>query len=93
MAKVSTSISLEADVKDKAALMLSELCLDLSTAVGMFLRQTIRERRIPFEVTLNTPNVATLEALNEFEEMRKDPSKYKRYSRSSDAMKEVLSDA
>ena len=93
MAKVSTSISLEADVKDKAALILSELGLDLSTAVGMFLRQTIRERRIPFEVTLNTPNVATLEALNEFEEMRKDPSKYKRYSSFSDAMKEVLSDA
>ena len=58
-----------------------------------YLRQTIRERRIPFDVTLNTPNAATLEALNEFEEMRRDPSKYKRYSNFSDAMKEVLSDA
>ena len=53
MAKVSTSISLDADVKDKAQYILGELGLDLSTAVGLFLRQTIREKRIPFEVSLN----------------------------------------
>lgn len=55
MAKVSTSISLDAGVKDQALPILSELGLDLSTAVGMFLRQTIRERRIPFKVSLNVP--------------------------------------
>lgn len=56
MAKVSTSISLEADVKEKAVVLLNELGLDLSTAVGMFLRQTIRENGIPFEVSLNIRN-------------------------------------
>lgn len=55
MAKVSTSISLDVDVKDKAQSILGELGLDLSTAVGLFLRQTIREKRIPFEVSLNVP--------------------------------------
>lgn len=55
MAKVSTSISLDVDVKDRAQSVLSELGLDLSTAVGLFLRQTIREKRIPFEVSLNVP--------------------------------------
>ncbi len=53
MAKVSTSISLDVDVKDRAQSILGELGLDLSTAVGLFLRQTIREKRIPFEVSLN----------------------------------------
>lgn len=53
MAKISTSISLDADVKDQAQSILGELGLDLSTAVGMFLRQTIREKRIPFEISLN----------------------------------------
>lgn len=63
MAKVSTSISIDAEVKDKAIPILSELGLDLSTAVGMFLRQTIRERGLPFDVTLNTPNEMTMAAL------------------------------
>lgn len=58
MAKVSTSISLDVDVKDRAQSILSELGLDLSTAVGLFLRQTIREKRIPFEVSLNVSGKA-----------------------------------
>ncbi len=64
MAKVATSISIEADVKEKAISLLSELGLDLSTAVGMFLRQTIRENGIPFDVSLNMPNATTRTAMN-----------------------------
>ncbi len=64
MAKVPTSISLEADVKERAIAVLTELGLDLSTAVGMFLRQTIRENGIPFEISLNVPNHVTKAAMN-----------------------------
>lgn len=64
MAKVATSISIEADVKEKAVALLNELGLDLSTAVGIFLRQTIRERGIPFDVSLNTPNAITKTAMD-----------------------------
>lgn len=63
MAKISTSISLEADIKEQAMSVLAELGLDLSTAVGMFLRQTIRERGIPFDVSLNVPNATTRAAM------------------------------
>ncbi len=93
MAKVATSISIDADVKERAIPLLSELGLDLSTAVGMFLRQTIRERAIPFDVSLNVPNASTVNALEEFEQMRENTQKYKRYSSFSDAMAEVLGDA
>lgn len=93
MAKVATSISIEADVKEKAVSLLNELGLDLSTAIGMFLRQTIRERAIPFEVTLNVPNATTISAMEEFEQMRENPQKYKRYSSFSDVLTEVLGDA
>lgn len=64
MAKVATSISIEADVKEKAVNLLSELGLDLSTAIGMFLRQTIRENGLPFDVSLNVPNATTRAAVN-----------------------------
>lgn len=64
MAKIATSISLDADVKEKGVSLLSELGLDLSTAVNMFLRQTIRENGLPFEVTLNNPNATTRNAIS-----------------------------
>ena len=78
MAKVSTSISIDSEVREKVMPILSELGLDLSTAVGMFLRQTIRDKGIPFNVTLNVPNSETQEALREFQDMREHPDVYKR---------------
>ncbi len=93
MAKVATSISIDAEVKERAIPLLSELGLDLSTAVGIFLRQTIRERAIPFDVSLNVPNATTIAALEEFEEMRANPQKYKRYTDFSAVLTEVLGDA
>lgn len=93
MAKVATTISLDADVKANAQALLGELGLDLSTAVGMFLRQTIREQRIPFEVKLDVPNAETRAALEEIKEMRAHPEKYKSYASFDDLLKEVLGDA
>lgn len=93
MAKVSTSISIDSEVKEKALPILNELGLDLSTAVGMFLRQTIRDQGIPFDVTLNVPNADTRAALQEYRDMKEHPERYKRYGNFGDALKEVLSDA
>ena len=93
MAKVSTSISIDSEVREKVMPILSELGLDPSTAVGMFLRQTIRDKGIPFNVTLNVPNSETQEALREFQDMREHPELYKRYRNFGDALKEVLEDA
>ena len=93
MAKVSTSISIDSEVREKAIPILNELGLDLSTAVGIFLRQTIRENSIPFDITLNVPNAQTKAALREFEEMKEHPERYKRYSSFSDLLKEALEDA
>lgn len=93
MAKVSTSISIDSEVREKALPILNELGLDLSTAVGMFLRQTIRDQGIPFDITLNVPNADTRAALQEFQDMKEHPERYKRYSNFRDAMKEALADA
>ena len=51
MAKISTSISVDADVKAQAQELFAELGLDLSTAVNLFLRQCIYEDGIPFLVS------------------------------------------
>lgn len=93
MAKISTSISLDSEVKEKALPILNELGLDLFTAVGIFLRQTIRDQRIPFDISLNIPNAETRAALQEIRDMKEHPERYKRYARFSDALKEALEDA
>lgn len=65
MSTSTISVRTDSAVKGEAEELFAELGLNLSTAVNMFLRQSIRERRIPFEVTANTPNTETVEAIEE----------------------------
>lgn len=93
MAKVSTNISLDAELKKQSQELLSDLGLDLTTAVTIFLKQTLREQGIPFKISRDHPNIETIDAINEYYEMKEHPEKYKRYSSFRDAMNEVLTDA
>lgn len=86
MAKVSTNISLDPSLKKKAIKLYSEFGLDLSTAISLFLSQSVREKRIPFEIRMDIPNEETKQALGELNEMKNDKKKYKRY----DSFKQIL---
>ena len=86
MAKVSTNISLDPSLKEDSIKLFSQFGLDLSTAVTLFLQQSVREKRIPFEIRMDIPNQETKEALDEYKEMKTNKSKYKRYS----SLKEML---
>lgn len=90
MAKVATNISIDEDIKPRAQAMLAEFGLDLSTAVNMFLRQMLREKAIPFEIRKDVPNVTTLSAIAEVEEMEKHPELSKTYTSIDDLMKDLL---
>ena len=70
MAKVSTNISLDPELKEKAIKLFSNFGLDLSTAITLFLSQSVREEKIPFEIRMNIPNQETIEALKEKEAMK-----------------------
>ena len=45
-------VRVEPDVKENAETILTQLGIPMSNAVGMFLKQIILRRGIPFEVTL-----------------------------------------
>ena len=90
MAKVSTNINLDPTLKKNAQELLRDLGMDLTTAITIFLRQTVREQGIPFEIKRETPNAQPIEALNEYTNMKEHPENYKHYSSFSDAMSEVL---
>lgn len=92
MAKISTSISIDAETKAQAQELFADLGLDLSTAINMFLRQAIRENGIPFSIHREVPNAETIAAMKEAEEMAKNPAAYKRYSTFSALPKEIETD-
>lgn len=74
MAKEATTLSLDADVKDSARALFGELGLDLSTAVNIFLRQSVYEHAIPFSIHREIPNPETVAALEEGDRMLSDPN-------------------
>ena len=49
------TIPIDPELKAQAKALFEELGLNLSSACNIFLRQSVREGRIPFEITLNSP--------------------------------------
>lgn len=78
MTNTSMNIRMNREIKQQAQRLFAEFGLDMTTAVNMFLRQAIRERRIPFELKLN-PNPETIAAIEEVQKMKKKPAKGKPY--------------
>ncbi len=83
------NIRVDDDVKQRAAALFSDLGMDLSTAINVFLRKAIMEDGIPFELRRETPNAQTLAALEELREIQSGRVKAKAYS-DVDAMFEEL---
>ena len=64
---VTTNLNIRTDkaIKEQAEQIFNELGLNMTTAINMFLRTTIRERGIPFELKRNIPNETTEGAIEE----------------------------
>ncbi len=67
MAKVSTNITIDADVKKQAQELFADLGMDLSTAINIYLKKALAEQGIPFEVTREVPNAVTAKAIKDCE--------------------------
>ena len=65
MATTNLNIRTDKDIKEQADQIFSELGLNMTTAINMFLRTTIRENGIPFSLKLDTPNEETAAAIEE----------------------------
>lgn len=71
---VNVSIRMNSDIKKQADALFTELGLNMSTAFNIFVRQTLREGGIPFNINLKQPNEKTIAAMIEAERIAKDPS-------------------
>ena len=70
----NVSFRIDSDLKSQADTLFAQLGMNMTTAFNIFLRQSVREGRIPFEVTLNTPNAETVAALLESKRLMADPN-------------------
>lgn len=64
MKNVNVTLRVDEDLKRQADALFSELGLNLTTAFNIFLRQSVREQQIPFQVSKNVPNAVTLAAMD-----------------------------
>jgi len=69
----NVSIRMDVDLKKQAEELFSDLGLNMTTAMTMFLRQAVRCQGIPFEIS-RAPNAETVAAMIEAERIARDPS-------------------
>ena len=92
MAKISVNISLDPELKKEATRLFKSMGLDFSTAITLFLKQSLLKKKIPFEITSDLYNEDTKDALREVEEMKKHPELYKTYSSAKELEEDCLKD-
>ncbi len=68
------NIRIDRKTKESAEIIFDEMGLNMTSAVTMFLRQTVRDKRLPFTADLNTYSIETMKAFEEGHRIARDPS-------------------
>ena len=89
MATVNMSIRMDKELKKQADVMLSDMGLNMTTAMNMFLRQVVRQGRIPFEIATDIPNAETLAAIKEMDDMISGKLETKKYSSTKELFEDL----
>ena len=82
------SVRMDSDIKKQCENLFSELGMTLTTAINVFLRQSLRVGGFPFDVKLEQPNRETIAAMREAERIVHDPD-VKHYSDVEEALREL----
>ena len=70
--QANLNIRTDAEVKARADQIFEALGLNMTTAINIFLRQSIQHGGLPFDVKLDTPNETTAAAIKEGRELMRD---------------------
>ena len=65
MAQATFSVRMDETLKKQFDSLCAEFGMNATTAFNIFARTVVRERRIPFEISLNVPNAETLAAIDD----------------------------
>lgn len=80
------SVRMDSEIKKQCEMLYGELGINLTTAINVFLRQSLRAGGFPFDVRIDKPNNETVMAMLEAERIARDSST-KRYSDVDDALR------
>lgn len=89
METVSTNIKIDRELKQESQALFESFGLSLSTAVNMFLRQSVREQAIPFRIGNPIPNAETVKAI---EDARKGTGLSRGFSSVAELMEDLNAD-
>jgi len=70
--KSSVTISMDSELKKEAESLFSDLGMNFTTAVNVFVRQAVNRQRLPF--TVKRINYETLAAIEEGRRIARDPN-------------------
>ena len=90
MATTNITMRMDEDLKAQAEELFADLGLNMTSAFTIFVKQAIREQRIPFTISRNIPNAETMEAIEEVKQMKQNPSIGKSYTDVDEMMKKLL---
>lgn len=88
MATVPTQIRIEENLKQQASELFNQLGLDMSSAINVFLRQSVLRGGLPFSVELPQYKPEVIGAMEEAKRISRDPN-VKRYNSFSEALEDL----
>ena len=88
MATVPTQIRIDEGLKAQSTELFSQLVIDMSSAVNMFLRQCVMKGGLPFNVSVPRYKRELVDAMDEAVKLSADPN-VKRYKSFSEALEDL----
>ena len=88
MATVPTQVRIDEELKRQSMELFSQLGIDMSSAMNMFLKQCVMRGGLPFAVELPQYKSEVIEAMEEARRISKDPNT-KRYSSFAEALEDL----
>jgi DNA-damage-inducible protein J len=79
------SIRMDTELKKQAEQLFAELGMNMTTAFNVFVRQSVRQGGIPFEIKLDVPNAETIAAID-------DVNNNRNMSRAFDSVEDFMRD-
>lgn len=88
MATVPTQVRIDEELKKQSVELFTQLGIDMSSAVNMFLKQCVMRGGLPFAVEVPQYRSEVLEAMEEARRISKDPNT-KRYGSFAEALEDL----
>ena len=75
MSQATFSVRMDDTLKNQFEILCNDFGMNMSTAINVFARAVVRERRIPFEIVSSEPEITRQKALQTFRSLREQSAR------------------